>query len=278
MSEEKIQGTVKWFSNKKGYGFLTPNEGSPVDVEDVFVHQSSIHSEGYRSLDQGWVVEFTIGHDEDGKMKAENVTSVGGGPCTGPRHHRSRGHHPRHRDNGDEDGGNEDSGEHKGRRRTGRGRGGPRNSRGPPQPHWHNVLDDGVKESLQTKGIHTATGTIDVSVGTARVKLGTRGYASMATSDARLAEGSFACGEEGHVTLEWKRCIIFDMGAAEWKLIDETSTDLLASLNLADDNVTAVGQDETAATLWGDGPTDPRTALEENDFEMRRVVLTPRKR
>ena len=45
----KVQGTVKWFSNKKGYGFITPAEGSPTD-EDVFVHQSSITSEGYRTL------------------------------------------------------------------------------------------------------------------------------------------------------------------------------------------------------------------------------------
>ena len=51
MSSDKpiVKGTVKWFSNKKGYGFVTPAEGSPTD-EDVFVHQSSITSEGYRTL------------------------------------------------------------------------------------------------------------------------------------------------------------------------------------------------------------------------------------
>ncbi len=46
---EKIQGSVKWFSNKKGYGFITPAEGSSI-TEDVFVHQSSIFCEGYRTL------------------------------------------------------------------------------------------------------------------------------------------------------------------------------------------------------------------------------------
>ena len=45
----KVQGTVKWFSNKKGFGFITPGEGSPTS-EDIFVHQSSILSEGYRTL------------------------------------------------------------------------------------------------------------------------------------------------------------------------------------------------------------------------------------
>ena len=45
----RIAGTVKWFSNEKGYGFITPNEGSSI-TEDIFVHQSCIHSEGYRTL------------------------------------------------------------------------------------------------------------------------------------------------------------------------------------------------------------------------------------
>ena len=46
---EKVKGSVKWFSNKKGYGFITPVEGSPI-TDDIFVHQSAIHSEGYRTL------------------------------------------------------------------------------------------------------------------------------------------------------------------------------------------------------------------------------------
>lgn len=44
-----MQGSVKWFSNKKGYGFITPAEGGTI-TEDVFVHQSSIFCEGYRTL------------------------------------------------------------------------------------------------------------------------------------------------------------------------------------------------------------------------------------
>ncbi len=51
---EKVQGSVKWFSNKKGYGFITPAEGSPVS-EDIFFHQSSIHCDGYRTLVRGSV-------------------------------------------------------------------------------------------------------------------------------------------------------------------------------------------------------------------------------
>ena len=49
-------GTVKWFNDSKGYGFITPDDGSP----DVFVHHSAIAMEGYRSLDNGVEVEFEL--------------------------------------------------------------------------------------------------------------------------------------------------------------------------------------------------------------------------
>ena len=51
---EKPTGTVKWFSNDKGYGFITPDDGS----NDVFVHFSSIEGDGYRSLEEGAKVEY----------------------------------------------------------------------------------------------------------------------------------------------------------------------------------------------------------------------------
>ena len=61
-----------------------------------------------------------------------------------------------------------------------------------------------------------------------------------------------------------------------WMKVDNDDR-LVTSLSLKDDEVGAVGGDETAQTLWGDGPTDPRSALEENGFLMRRVVLTPKR-
>ncbi|HET8929647.1 MAG TPA: cold shock domain-containing protein [Acidimicrobiales bacterium] len=48
-------GTVKWFNNEKGYGFIARNEGS-----DVFVHHSAIQMNGYRSLEEGQAVEFEV--------------------------------------------------------------------------------------------------------------------------------------------------------------------------------------------------------------------------
>ena len=50
------RGTVKWFSDQKGYGFVTPEDGS----KDVFVHHSAILGEGFKSLREGQVVEFEV--------------------------------------------------------------------------------------------------------------------------------------------------------------------------------------------------------------------------
>ena len=61
------QGTVKWFSNDKGYGFISQSDG-----EDVFVHFSAIQTEGYKSLEEGQSVEFDITDGPKGKQ-ASNV-------------------------------------------------------------------------------------------------------------------------------------------------------------------------------------------------------------
>ena len=55
MTQERIQGTVKWFNAAKGYGFIGQEGG-----EDVFVHYSAIQTDGFRRLDRGQEVEFTI--------------------------------------------------------------------------------------------------------------------------------------------------------------------------------------------------------------------------
>lgn len=64
-------GTVKWFNAEKGYGFITPDDGS----KDVFVHFSAISGSGYRSLDDEQRVEFDVTQGPKGPQ-AENVRAV----------------------------------------------------------------------------------------------------------------------------------------------------------------------------------------------------------
>ena len=75
----RLKGKVKWFNNAKGYGFIGREDGSP----DVFVHYSSIQSEGYKSLQEGDDVEFEIAQGQKGPQ-AENVVRLEGGQNDGP--------------------------------------------------------------------------------------------------------------------------------------------------------------------------------------------------
>ena len=65
------RGTVKWFSDEKGYGFSTPEDGS----KDLFVHHSNILGEGFKSLQEGVEVEFELGQGDKGPQ-ALDVTLV----------------------------------------------------------------------------------------------------------------------------------------------------------------------------------------------------------
>ena len=62
-------GTVKWFDDSKGYGFITPSDGG----KDVFVHFSAIESDGFRTLAEGEQVEFEIRDSERGRHAAHVV-------------------------------------------------------------------------------------------------------------------------------------------------------------------------------------------------------------
>jgi len=67
---DRVKGTVKWFNAAKGYGFISRDDG-----EDVFVHYSAIESEGYRKLNEGQLVEFTIEEGPKG-LQAANVVAM----------------------------------------------------------------------------------------------------------------------------------------------------------------------------------------------------------
>lgn len=101
-SVRRIIGTVKWFSPDKGYGFIEPNAGGP----DMFVHHSQINAVGFRRLEEGDQVGFTIGVGPKGKSEAQNVEKLGNDassrkkdharsddPIDGPKDD-DRSHHP----------------------------------------------------------------------------------------------------------------------------------------------------------------------------------------
>ena len=67
------EGTVKWFNNEKGYGFISPDDGS----EDVFVHHTGIAGGGFKSLDEGEKVTYEAVQGRRG-MQAENVSKAPG--------------------------------------------------------------------------------------------------------------------------------------------------------------------------------------------------------
>ncbi len=68
--ENRQTGTVKWFNDRKGFGFIIPEQGT-----DVFVHYRSIRGEGHRSLVEGQAVEFAVVESTKG-LQAEDVAVI----------------------------------------------------------------------------------------------------------------------------------------------------------------------------------------------------------
>lgn len=69
---ERITGTVKWFSNQLGYGFIAPEKGG----SDIFVHYQNIQMQGYKTLREGQCVEFEVGTIDKGGKTRSNALEV----------------------------------------------------------------------------------------------------------------------------------------------------------------------------------------------------------
>ncbi|GFH50361.1 hypothetical protein CTEN210_06837 [Chaetoceros tenuissimus] len=269
-SEPRMQATVKWFSSKKGYGFLIPDASTaPPDLdlpEDIFVHQSVISSEGYRTLYEDWRVEFTLSHDEHGKPTAEQVTSVGGGFVSGPKpKKRSK----KEQEASEEETTGEDTSLNASRNTT--------SGKKTPQAIWHDSLHDSVKVKLDELEIPRTSGTLDISLGDARIKLGSLGYASLADANKNIAEGTFESTGSGNITLHWTKHIQFNDAEGVWEKVDFIEG-LVSNLDLMDENIKKVEAHETMATLMGEDLPNPKSTLEAAGFLMRRVLLVTKKR
>ncbi len=179
----------------------------------VFLSPSHVHLWIYFLQDEYWEVEFEIGHDDNGKVKAVSVTAPGGGPCFGPRKARPN---TRRRDGKEA--------------RTKTAVKGPAK---PKEPFWHDSLSDTVKGLLEAKNIRKTTGTVDLSVGDARVKLGTNGYSSVAHASGLLAEGSFTCDADGNATFTWEHWIACNKASGVWAASGDNSG-LPSAFNLGD--------------------------------------------
>lgn len=85
------QGTCKWFSNQKGYGFITPSDGS----KEIFVHQSNILSDGFRTLAEGQLVKYEIDNSNPKGSRAVDVQAIGViDRSTVPPRKEAHGHRP----------------------------------------------------------------------------------------------------------------------------------------------------------------------------------------
>merc|ERR1712029_1328203 len=84
----KSFGTCKWWNSQKGFGFITPEDGGA----DVFVHQSAIQADGFRSLAEGEELEYMVEQGPDARLKASNVTGPNGNNVKGaPQEFRQGG-------------------------------------------------------------------------------------------------------------------------------------------------------------------------------------------
>jgi hypothetical protein len=181
----------------------------------------------------GLETEFEVGTDENGKNKAVNVTSADGSPCPGSElRQRSR----RSKKTTDENGGDvleqvddndaangEDTTAAPKRMTRNQRRSKKRNSdnnkdkKDIKKPHpWEQDLEENVQVAMKSKDIEVDGGRAFLSIGDARMKLGTDGYAALAHTEAILAEGKWTVVPNGIVSVTWER--VLNLVNNEWTL------------------------------------------------------------
>lgn len=276
---EKVKGKVKWFSNRKGFGFVAPETGG----EDIFLHHSKIVSDAeYKTLRDGFDIEFEIGTDETGKKFADKVTSADGSSIPPPEpRKRGKKKEKATKEETPKEGGEKETpaseeakaeGAAKKKTRTRKNKNGKKAEAAAKT--WYSDLSDETTKALADKSIKIEAGRVFVSVGDARLKVGTGGYITLAHKTGVVAEGNYTSDKDGKIVVTWGHVLKLD--GEEWKVSTaaEEESVLIKEFTLTDDSVTATGAEETPETLWGEGKPDPKDVLESNGFQMRKVALT----
>lgn len=291
MAAEKVKGTVKWFSNRKGFGFITPSSDNAPTTEDIFVHQSSIvtEKENYRTLKDGFEVEFEVITDEgNGKLKAVQVTSADGSPCPPPEPRSERNKRNKNKDTTTEDGEggeeNQENGEttedseankqKKGGRRNNRNNGkktDDNKEKVEKPPSWESVLEESITTGLESRKIKIVTGKCFLAIGDARIKLGNGGYAAFGHTSGMIAEGTFTCDASGQIKATWDHVLKLD--GDDWKAstADAEKDTLVSEMSLTDESLEPTNAEDGTNPIWGEDKSDPRETLEKEGFMMRKA-------
>jgi hypothetical protein len=202
----------------------------------------------------GFETEFEVITDENGKYKAVNVTSADGSPCPGSElRQRSRRSKKTADENNsgdveqvtnDNDAANEVDKEGttaapkrmtRNQRRSKKRNSDNNNKKDIKKPHpWEQDLEENVQVAMKSKDIEVDGGRAFLSIGDARMKLGTDGYAALAHSEAILAEGKWTVVPSGIVSVTWER--VLNLVDNEWTLsnIVDVAGFLLNEVDLSD--------------------------------------------
>jgi type IV secretory pathway VirB10-like protein len=185
-------------------------------------------------------VEFEVGTDEKGKPFADKVTSADGTPIPPPDPARKRNNKKKAKEATTEEGGEtkeEDSGEStKEEKKKGRTRNKRRAAKkeAAPKSDWYSELDEDVQKAMEGRSITIESGRVFLSVGDARMKVGTGGYITLAHSSGLVAEGTYISTKEGKLTATWDR--VLKLEGEEWKTstVEAENGALLKEIDLKD--------------------------------------------
>lgn len=176
---------------------------------------------------EGTKVEFETEKDESGKLKAVNVTGVGGALLVPPKREKRRQRKPKKEAEGSGGEGGETINTNGGK---GRQNGKKKKEPVKKEPPFHDVIKPDIRTKITDKGLKLVRNTVDISLGDSRIKLGQGGYASLVDASGMIGEGSYTCDENAKVVFAWERCLEFAGG--KWQKADVSK--LVASLCLTD--------------------------------------------